>query len=67
MNWDIVIVSMIVAAAFAYVVLYFIRKSRHLSKNIGPCGHCCDNCPFAKYNQGMACCHTKPESLVDKK
>ena len=63
MNADIFIVACIVIAALIYIVVYFVRKTRRLSKNVGPCGHCCDNCPFAKTNQGGTCCHSKP---VDK-
>ena len=58
MNFDNIIVAVIVTLAIAYVIYYFIKKTRSLKK-VGPCGHSCDNCPFAKYNQGIPCCQNK--------
>ncbi|MBQ9394744.1 MAG: FeoB-associated Cys-rich membrane protein [Proteobacteria bacterium] len=58
MTLDNIIVAIIITAAAAYVIYYFVKKARSLKK-VGPCGHSCDNCPFAKYNNGVSCCHHK--------
>lgn len=59
MSIDNIIVGIIVVLAAAYFIYYLYKKVRSINK-VGPCGHECENCPFAKYNQGTACCHTKP-------
>lgn len=60
MNAETVLVAIIVLGAVLYLIWSCVKSFRRLSKNIGPCGHCCDNCPFAKYSQGTRCCHTHP-------
>lgn len=70
MDIGTIIVLIIVALAIVYVVYTTIKKYIHLSRPVthgscnGHCGHCCDNCPFAKYseeclkkkNGGGGCC-----------
>ncbi len=54
MNAEMIIVLLIVFAAFAYVVVTLVKKYKRLSAPAdkggcsGNCGHDCCNCPFSK-------------------
>ena len=69
MDWGTVVALAIVALAVFYTVFTFVRKYRRLSapqkpSKIGPCGHACDHCPFAKYGDLGSCSrrNSKPKS-----
>lgn len=56
---DYIIVALIVLVALAYTVTTLYKKYKRLSDPAGACGHKCDCCPFAKYNEGTAPCSNK--------
>lgn len=57
---DYIIVALIVLLALAYTVTTLYKKYKRLSTDpTGACGHKCDCCPFAKYNEGTAPCSNK--------
>ena len=57
---ETVLVVFIVAASAIYMIYKQVKKFRHLNgANIRPCGHCCDNCPFAKDSpDGVSACRS---------
>ncbi len=64
MDWGTVVALVIVAIAVFYTIYSFVKKYRRLtapekSQKIGPCGHSCDNCPFAKYADLGSCPNRK--------
>ena len=54
MNAEMIVVILIVGAAFGYVVISMVKKYKRLSTPTdrggcnGNCGHDCCNCPFSK-------------------
>ena len=58
---DYIIIALVGLIALIYVVRTLYKKYKRLSApQTGSCGHRCDCCPFAKYNNGMPCCSSKP-------
>ncbi|MBO5753123.1 MAG: hypothetical protein J6S69_05430 [Proteobacteria bacterium] len=52
MTLDFMIVAVIVSLAALYLGYYTAKKIRRFrDKTVGPCGHSCENCPFAKNGQ----------------
>lgn len=65
---DTILVFLIVASALAYVIYSNIKGYKRLQSQLGACGHRCDHCPFAKYNDGIPVCPsnhktTTPQSI----